>query len=163
MSAAAPDFAIRPGRTDDLAQVERLERRCFTDPWSRDALFGELVSGAMRLSLVMERNGTVGGYLMAWRVLDQLHVLNIAVDPDLRRRGLGTRLLLAAARDGAARGQVEITLEVRAGNADARAFYRRHGFDEAGLRVGYYSDDGEDAVIMTAPLAAVLAAGEAGA
>lgn len=156
-------FTIRTGRVEDLAQVARIERRCFDDAWSRDALYGELVPDAMRLALVADRNGTVGGYLMAWRVLHRLHVLNIAVDPDHRRGGLGTDLLLAAARDGGARRQTEITLEVRASNAGARAFYRRYGFAEVGLRPGYYSDNGEDAVVLAAALADVLADGEAGA
>lgn len=153
----AAAVAIRAGRPEDLAQVEHIERRCFDDPWSREALHTELVPDVMRLALVAERGGTVEGYLMAWRVLDELHVLNIAVEPGLQRGGIGTALLLAAARDAAARGQTGITLEVRASNETARAFYRRHGFDETGLRLRYYSDNGEDAVVMTAPTAAVLA------
>lgn len=162
MSAPAPVCLIRPGRVEDLVPVESIEHRCFEDPWSGEALFGELVADRMRLSLVAERGGVVVGYLMAWRVLDQVHVLNIAVDPDAQRLGVGRLLLLTAVRDGAARGQREITLEVRAGNAGARAFYRRYGFAETGLRPRYYSDNGEDAVVMTALLADVLAADTAG-
>ncbi|MCP4573031.1 MAG: ribosomal protein S18-alanine N-acetyltransferase [bacterium] len=162
MSAPDPVFTVRPGRPEDLAQVERIERRCFDDAWSRDTLYGELLSDRMRLCLMADRNGTVGGYLMAWRVVDRLHVLNIAVDSAYQRSGLGTLLLLEAVRDGASRGQLEITLEVRASNGGARSFYRRHSFEETGLRPRYYSDNGEDAVVMTARLADVVAAAETG-
>lgn len=148
----AGGLVIRPGTPDDLSAVMRLEKICFEDPWSLDAIFGELQSDSLRLPLVAELKGTLCGYLMAWRVADQLHILNIATDPDFQRRGVGTKLLLAAARSATATGQVEVTLEVRRSNHSARAFYQRHHFLELGVRPGYYQDNGEDAIIMTAPI-----------
>ena len=152
--ASAP--VVRPAGPVDLAAVERIERACFSDPWSRGALFGELQADAMRLPLVAEIAGEVCGFLMAWRVVDQLHVLNIAAAPGVRRRGVGTALLLEAARRARAEGLREITLEVRESNDAARDFYRRHGFAETGLRPRYYADNGEDAIIMTCSVGQVL-------
>ena len=84
-------------------------------------------------------------------------MLNIATDPDNLRQGVGTALLREAARQAVDRGAVEITLEVRRSNHPARAFYRRHTFAEAGIRPGYYQDNGEDAIIMTASCSDCLA------
>jgi len=98
---------------------------------------------------VAEISGRLAGYLMAWKVVDQLHILNIATDPDFRRRGVGTALLFAAMEKAATWRMVEITLEVRESNREARTFYTGHGFTARGLRKGYYADNGEDAIVMT--------------
>ncbi len=150
------DVRVRAARTTDLAAVVALEGRCFGDPWTPAALLGELTADYLRLPLVVEVAGQLRGYLMAWLVADQLHILNIATDPDFQRRGLGTVMLLAAARQGAAQGLTEITLEVRRSNQSARRFYENHGFGETGVRLGYYADDNEDALIMTCTMATVL-------
>lgn len=147
---------VRNSRLEDLGAVAHLENLCFDDPWTPASLLGELQPDNLRLPLVAELDGVVIGYLMAWRVADQLHILNIAADPARRRLGVGTALLREAARRGLETGQQELTLEVRESNHGARAFYRRHGFAETGRRRGYYQDNGEDAVIMTAPSRDVL-------
>ncbi len=144
--------------SEDLHQVLVLENRCFVDPWSPDALEQELASDRLRLPLVAEAGGKIVGYLMAWKIVDQLHVLNIAADPDYRRRGVGTALLRTAAGKATDMGLVEITLEVRESNNEARAFYLRHGFVATGLRRSYYADNGEDAIIMTSRAARLLGA-----
>ena len=152
MSAGPVPCLIRPARDEDLPAVERIERACFADPWSRDALWSEIQSDFMRRPRVAERGGEVVGYLMAWSIADQLHVLNIAVDPDLQRDGLGTVLLQAALDLAREEDLREIILEVRDSNTSARAFYRHHGFDVVGRRPRYYADNGEDALIMTLEL-----------
>lgn len=157
MNDLGTDVVVRPGRVADLAAVVRLENCCFGDPWAPAALLRELVADDLRLPLVLEASGRVGGYLMAWRVVDQMHILNIATDPDLRRRGLGTTLLREAARQAARLQLAEFTLEVRRSNTPARAFYAKHGFEVTGVRPGYYADNGEDAIIMTCAVATVLA------
>jgi ribosomal-protein-alanine N-acetyltransferase len=150
MTGPGPDLVIREAVSADLGPVVQIERRSFADAWSVEALFGELQADAMRLPLVAEVQGEVAGYLMAWLVADQLHVLNIATDPDRLRRGVGTALLLEAARRARQRGAVEVTLEVRRSNYAALAFYRQHAFAQTGVRPRYYQDNGEDAIIMTA-------------
>ncbi|MBM4129483.1 ribosomal-protein-alanine N-acetyltransferase [bacterium] len=158
MSGDDENLRVRPGGPLDLAPVVAIENLSFGDPWSAAALLGELIADQLRLPLVAERGGEVVGFLMAWRVADQLHVLNIAADPRCLRQGIGTALLRDAARRGLAEGLVEVTLEVRRGNAAARAFYRRHGFRESGVRTGYYADTGEDAIILDCALAALAGA-----
>ena len=151
------EIIIRQGRLADLPAVRRIEHRSFDDPWSDNALGGELLADNLRLPLVavVEGQGDCEpvGFLMSWKVVDQLHVLNIAVDPGLRRGGIATALLREAARQAQEIGLLEMTLEVRRGNDPAVAFYRRHGFMEVGVREGYYADTGEDAIIMNGSLA----------
>jgi ribosomal-protein-alanine N-acetyltransferase len=146
---------VRGGKPEDLPAVEAIELACFGDPWSRAALASELQIDRLRLPLVAERAGCVVGYLMAWRIVDQLHVLNIAVRRDRQRSGVGTALLRAAAAAAARAGLAELTLEVRRGNRSARSFYRRHGFVEIGVRPGYYPDTGEDALVLACPVSAL--------
>jgi ribosomal-protein-alanine N-acetyltransferase len=149
MTNAQESITVRAPRPGDLAEVMAMEDRCFGDPWSAEALEQELVPDRLRYPLIAEISGQVVGYLMAWKIVDQLHLLNIATDPEFQRKGVATALLLAAARRAAAWGLIEITLEVRESNLAARAFYARHGFLPRGLRRGYYVDNGEDAIVMT--------------
>ena len=153
MSPREEKITIRQGELADLPAVSRIEKDSFADAWSDNALGGELLADDLRLPLVAVAAGRLVGYLMAWKVVDQLHVLNIAVDPDRRRGGVATALLLEAARAARRIGLTELTLEVRRGNDPALNFYRRHGFIEVGVREGYYADSGEDALIMNCPLA----------
>ena len=144
---------MRLGRVADLAAVVQLENRSFSDPWTPAALLGELIEDDLRMPLVAVNGDQLCGYLMAWRVVDQLHILNIATDPDFQRRGIATALLREAARRGLDLAMEEFTLEVRRSNTPAQAFYKKHGFRETGVRAGYYVDNGEDAIIMAGPLA----------
>ncbi len=148
---------VRAGRPEDLQAVVKLEVRCFTDPWPPAALLGELTPDMLRMPLVLELDGVLRGYLMGWLVVDQLHILNFATDPDFQRRGLAGTLLREAARHGKELGMEEFTLEVRQSNTPALNFYKKHGFRETGVRPGYYVDNGEDAIIMACPLGPVLA------
>ena len=144
---------VRTADPADLAAVAVIESLSFGDAWSLPSLLAELEPDAMRMALVAEVAGEVVGFLMSWRVADQLHVLNLAADPHRRRQGVGTALLREAARRARADGLCEVTLEVRRGNVAGRAFYRRHGFRETGVRKGYYADNGEDAIILDSDLA----------
>ena len=148
------EVRVREAALSDLPTVERIERASFDDPWPTLALLQELAPSRLRLPLAAECGGEVVGYLMAWRTPDQLHILNVAVDPDRRRRGIAGALLEAALAVASREGLQEVTLEVRPGNAAALALYRRHGFAAAGLRPGYYADTGEDALVLTRDLAA---------
>ncbi len=146
---------IRPGSPTDLRAVEAIERASFTDPWVRDAIFQELVPSGLRFPLIAEIGDVAVGFLMAWRTPDQLHILNVAVDPGRRRCGIGRTLLEAALAEARRCGFTEVTLEVRRGNEPALGMYRRFGFREVGVREGYYPDTGEDALILTLELGRV--------
>jgi ribosomal-protein-alanine N-acetyltransferase len=145
-------FIIREGRDSDLDQVERIEQVSFSDPWPRRALRSELRRDPLRMPLIAARQERVLGYLLAWRIVDQLHVLNLAVAPVARRRGVATALLAAAVVEARERGMREVTLEVRQSNAGAISFYEGAGFAAVGRRQRYYADTGEDALIMTLAL-----------
>ena len=152
----ADSIGIRLAVPEDLKAVIAIERESFTDPWSADVLFGELMADDMRLPLVAEINGEVAAYLMAWLVVDQLHILNIATAKRYLRMGVASILLHEAARLGVGRNANEITLEVRESNHSAREFYRRWKFAEMGIRPGYYQDNGENAIIMTVACSVLL-------
>jgi [ribosomal protein S18]-alanine N-acetyltransferase len=129
----------------DLPQVVAIERRAFTTPWSLAMFVLELSKPAgVCLAAVVENE--LVGYLVCSRYDTVWHVMNIAVDPDRRRRGIATALIGALIeRVG---GDAQITLEVRRSNTGAVALYERFGFRSAGVRRRYYADNGEDAVIM---------------
>jgi ribosomal-protein-alanine N-acetyltransferase len=148
MTAPAP-LRLRLGAPADIIQVERIEQCCFSDPWPRSALLAELQPDWLRAPIVAASEDRVLGYLMAWRIVDQLHILNLAVAPEEQGQGIGSALLLASLTGASGRGLIEATLEVRQGNVAAQRFYRRHGFEPRGRRPRYYADSGEAAIIMT--------------
>ena len=134
----------------DLPQVIAIERRAFTSPWSL-AMFVLELSKPSGICLAAEVDHELAGYMICSRYDTVWHVMNVAVDPDRRRRGIATALLGALLERVGPDAQV--TLEVRRSNLGAIALYERFGFRSAGLRPRYYADNGEDAVIMwrTAP------------
>jgi ribosomal-protein-alanine N-acetyltransferase len=148
MNEAAEIF-LRPGVSSDLSQVEEIEHHSFSDPWPRSALLTELQTDRLRWPLVAEMNGRVVGYLMAWRIRDQLHVMNLAIRREMRRQGTGTMLLQSALNLARQENMREVTLEVRESNRAACRFYGKHGFVPVGRRCAYYRDTLEDAIIMT--------------
>ena len=142
-------------RVDDLDQVLAIERASFTVPWSRGAFLYEMQQNRVARCWVTRDAGRVVGYLCVWEIADELHVTNIAVRPDARRRGIGRDLLGTAIADARARGFRVVALEVRPSNEEARALYDSFGFHVVGRRRGYYYDTGEDALVMEARLDAV--------
>ncbi len=130
----------------DLPQVIAIERRAFSSPWSL-AMFVLELSKPSGVCLAARRGGTLVGYLICSRYEDAWHIMNIAIEPALLRRGIATALLtdlLERRLDDDAR----ITLEVRPSNRGAITLYERFGFLPAGTRRRYYQDDGEDALVM---------------
>jgi [ribosomal protein S18]-alanine N-acetyltransferase len=135
----------------DLREIEEIERRSYPTPWSRSMFAGELAKPSSICLGAFEAEGEDGrlcGYLIVSRYVDAWHVMNIAVDPEHRARGIATMLLdrlFELTADDARRGY---TLEVRVSNATAIALYERLGFESRGVRRGYYTDNREDALIM---------------
>ena len=131
----------------DIAEIYEIEQQSFMTPWTLDSLQRELSNTAARYLALIE-DGHVVAYAGMWLVLDEGHVMNIAVRPDRRGQGYGERITHALIQLAADTGLSFITLEVRRGNDAARSLYKKLGFIEVGLRKGYYSDSGEDAVLM---------------
>ncbi|HWA15521.1 MAG TPA: ribosomal protein S18-alanine N-acetyltransferase [Gemmatimonadales bacterium] len=144
-------WRIRPAELADADALARLERRCFSDPWSV-AAFEELLPLSYVVSLVAEQGGKIGGYLIAREIAGEAEILNLAVDPDGRRGGLGRTLLEAGLAEVARRGATRVWLEVRESNAAARALYARRGFAAAGRRPRYYRAPVEDALVLSLDL-----------
>lgn len=147
--SARPEVRIglRPITRGDVPEIMRIERRTFTAPWSPTMFSSELARpGSICVGATADRD--LVGYLICSPYGDAWHIMNVAVDPRWRGLGLGASMLesvLERTDRSPHRGQ---TLEVRVSNAAAIRLYERHGFTSAGVRRRYYSDDGEDALIM---------------
>jgi [ribosomal protein S18]-alanine N-acetyltransferase len=140
---------IEPMRVDDLAVVHSIERASFNAPWPADAYRSELESNRLAHYLVARVDEEIAGYGGMWLMVDEAHITTFAIHPTWRRQGIGERLLLAFLDLAGDRGAREATLEVRLSNLPARRLYEKYGFKPVGLRPRYYSDDHEDALIMT--------------
>ena len=127
--------------------VAELERICFSDPWSENSVASEL-KNKLALWLVAEEEGRVAGYIGSQTCTDESDVMNVAVHPDFRRRGIAETLVNALVEELRAIGSRCLTLEVRASNVPAISLYEKLGFGEIGRRKKYYRNPREDAMIM---------------
>ena len=133
----------------DLAEVQAIERASFTTPWPPQAYRSEIETNRLASYLVARADGHVVAYGGVWLMVDEAHITTFAVHPKWRRRQIGERLLVRLLDAAIGRGAREATLEVRLSNLPARRLYEKYGFRPVGLRPRYYTDDNEDALIMT--------------
>jgi len=138
---------LREMKAEDVDSILEIERLSFLTPWSRDSFEAELRNGLAKY-VVAEVDGRIAGYGGMWIVLDEGHITNIAVHPDYRGQKLGERITQALLDIAGESKADAVTLEVRTSNEPARNLYRKLGFVESGIRKGYYTDSGEDAIIM---------------
>ena len=136
---------IRPMTAADVPSVAALEKLCFSDPWSVSSIASEL-DNPLSLWLVWEEDGAAAAYLGVQRVPPQADVMNVAVSPALRRRGIARALFAELERRLPEID--ELFLEVRASHSGAIALYRTLGFEQVGRRPNYYLDPREDALIL---------------
>ena len=134
---------------EDIPAVHAIERASFSVPWPDEAYGNELRTNRLASYVVARIGDEVVGFAGLWVMVDEAHVTTFAVDPRWRRRRVGERLLLALLDLSQARRAREATLEVRLSNLPARKLYEKFGFRPVGIRPRYYSDNGEDALIMT--------------
>lgn len=166
-------YLIQPMRIQDIPEVLEIERVCFSMPWSAHAYRYEIEANTLSWYIVARPapaktdRGVVGklralrpgaqarapviGYGGFWMMVDEAHISTLAVAPSYRRRGVGELLLLTMIEEAQRRGAATVTLEVRVSNLPAQRLYEKYGFTVQGRRVRYYSDNGEDAYIMTTP------------
>jgi ribosomal-protein-alanine N-acetyltransferase len=145
---------IRDYEERDLIDILAIENDSFPTPWSPGLFLSERSNPLSRILVVrLGERESVAGYAVFWRVVDEIHIHNLAVRRELRGGGIATRLLSYMIDTCRSSGANRMTLEVRQSNAAARKLYERAGFSVQGTRRGYYTDTGEDALIMWADLA----------
>ena len=133
---------------DALELVGALAARTFTNPWTVESMRWELTHTAVsRLFTIADDAGLIG-YCLCWVVAGELHINSLAIDPDRRRAGHGARLLAAVMQAAAREGATAATLEVRRSNRAALALYERMGFRVEAVRVDYYEQPREDALVL---------------
>lgn len=143
------NIRIVPMTAEHLDGAAELERVCFTDPWSRNMLLEELKNDCASFLAAVDGAGNLAGYAGLQVVLDEGYILNVAVRPEFRRKGIAEALLDVFIRFARANGLAFLTLEVRASNHPAILLYGKLGFRGAGRRKNYYEHPKEDAILMT--------------
>lgn len=139
---------IRRMRLDDIDAVAALEERSFEQPWSREMFYRDFTGNSRSRFYVAELHGRIVGYLGVWVQEYDIHITTIAVEEDYRRQGIATRLIRRLIGDQAGDGK-DVTLEVRVSNRSAQALYEKLDFEITGRRRDYYSNNQEDALVMT--------------
>ena len=133
----------------DLGSIEEIEQRSYPTPWSRSMFAGEISKpSSICLGAFDAETDELLGYLIISRYVDAWHIMNVAVDPEARRRGIAQAMLEHLFDDTSDDDTRGYTLEVRVSNAEAIRLYERLGFVSTGIRRGYYTDNREDALIM---------------
>jgi ribosomal-protein-alanine N-acetyltransferase len=148
-------LAIEPMGEADVATVQQIERQIFSTPWPKNAYFRELSSRTSAHYIVLRRGAAEAGdqdelvgYAGMWKMYDEAHVTTIGVRHDLQHHGYGRILFAGLVQAAYDMGAKWVTLEVRTSNENAMRMYESFGFKVIGRRRGYYTDNGEDAIVM---------------
>lgn len=148
-----PGISIRPLRPEDIDAVVSIESAAFSTPWSPETFSGLIGREAVELVVMTDDHAGVIGYAVLWCILDQGELANLALATPRRGEGLGGLLLRYVLRVAETRGVRKLFLEVRASNRRAVDLYRTQGFEQVGVRKGYYERPREDALVMMVRLA----------
>ena len=149
---AAQRIGFRPAALEDMEDILRIEQASFPSPWPRSVIAGEIDGRSWSRVTVATCENSLVGYMVYWIVTTEVHLLNLAVDPSWRRSGIAAWLLSHLIETSRGQNLEEILLEVRVSNEAARNLYRRFHFEELGTRPNYYSDNHEDAIVMSLQL-----------
>jgi ribosomal-protein-alanine N-acetyltransferase len=141
---------IRKMISADVSAVAQIDHLSFSLPWPEHSFRYEVSDNRVAHCFVAEtENQRIAAMIVSWIIVDEMHIATIATHPEFRRQGIGARILVEALLDARAAGARLAFLEVRAGNEEAQAMYRKFGFEVTGRRPKYYKDNGEDAILMT--------------
>lgn len=143
------NYIIRKMTLADLEQVIAIDQASFGLPWPARSFQFELTDNPASRCWVADLDGRIVGMVVAWLIVDEIHIATFATHPDFRNQGVGKKLLLHTLRSAKEDGALTSFLEVREGNDVALEMYRKFGFVESGRREGYYRDNGETAILMT--------------
>lgn len=142
------EISVRAMVLGDIEEIMKIEKLCFTVPWSRLSFQREIKENMLAKYFIVELEGSIVGYGGMWIIIDEAHITNIAIHPEFRGRNLGGFLLKSMIEYAKNINVFKMTLEVRRSNEAARGLYRKFGFKDIGVRPRYYSDNNEDAIIM---------------
>jgi ribosomal-protein-alanine N-acetyltransferase len=142
------DLVIRNAIADDSFRIAEIEKSCFNDPWSKESFENDIQNNRNSVYFIAELYKKVIGFIVLWNVLDEGHILNIAVLEEYRNKGIGKKLLDTIFKSLKTAGITDYYLEVRKSNISARSFYTKNGFTDKGFRKDYYKNPTEDAIIM---------------
>lgn len=142
------DVIIRQADVGDVDDIYEIEKLCFPDPWSRDALVYEMTENPRAFYVVAELEEKVVGYAGLWWIGDEGHITNVAVKPGYRHRHIGQGIIGVMVDFTTKEGMLHHTLEVRRSNEAAINLYKKFGFEVEGVRKEYYANNKEDALIM---------------
>ena len=142
-------FEIADVSLEHIAEINELEKLCFSLPWSRQALISQLPDDMHMFIAAIGDDGKVLGYVGMMYVLDEGYITNVAVSPEHRRLGIADALINALIDRANEKDLSFVTLEVRKSNVPAIELYIKNGFSEVGLRKNYYTKPTEDAILMT--------------
>lgn len=133
---------------NDLEEVIQLDHASFALPWPASSFKFEIEENECSRCWVALLENKIVGIMVAWLIIDEIHIATFAVDPAYRRQGIAQKLLVHTLIDGLKSGGEKGFLEVREGNLPARRLYEKFGFEDVGIRNKYYKDNGENAVMM---------------
>jgi ribosomal-protein-alanine N-acetyltransferase len=148
MDQSPVSYRLVPMAAELIPDIAEIERLCFSQPWSENALHEELFNDTACFIAAVTETGETIGYAGLHCILDEGYIDNVAVRPEYRRQGVAAQLLEAFLRFGRAKLSF-LTLEVRASNDPAIGLYKKYGFLEVGRRKNYYTAPVEDAILMT--------------
>lgn len=142
------EMSIRHMEVDDLEEVMRIDRESFSSPWTQAVFMDELRLNKQAVYFVVETKLEIVGYVGMWIVYEDAQITNIAISKRYRGYGIGEKLFGYAIQHAIQQGAERLSLEVRVSNEVAQNMYSKFGLVEAGIRKNYYTDDGEDALVM---------------
>jgi [ribosomal protein S18]-alanine N-acetyltransferase len=146
-SSSNNELIISKMKESHIGKILDIEKRSFITPWTK-RMVNETLNSPISVSFVIEESKLLLGYIMLYSVLDEAHILNLAINPDYRRRGYASKLIRYIIEYCGERGISDFFLEVRNSNSKAINLYRMFGFKVIGTRKGYYTDTHEDALVM---------------
>ena len=147
-ASALAECELKAATLDDLDSILHIETASFAMPWPRSAFAQEIEQRSWSRVIGAFAASKLVGFMIYWLVAQEMHLLNLAVHPNWRRRGIGRQLIEYLLADAAREQRNAILLEVRTSNHAALELYRRFGFEDLTVRPGYYADNGEDALVM---------------
>ncbi|MBN2260104.1 MAG: ribosomal protein S18-alanine N-acetyltransferase [Clostridiales bacterium] len=142
------EINIREMTVDDIDSIHEIEVKSFTVPWSKNAFYQEIAENNAAFYFVISFNKKLIGYMGIWKIFDEGHITNIALDNEYRGQGLSKKLLAHVIEKMTDKGVIHYTLEVRESNQVAQNLYKGFGFSVKGKRKKYYADTNEDALLM---------------